>query len=135
VIEDNPFQINELTEVFSREMSDRLTEECMVIAEKVASATEALTVEQIADALRQALQSGDFVRCVEQGEHPPAQSVSYVPYREKLWLRARVNELTTLLERYGKHRSFCGEGENHDGDCVCGWMKVEHEQGFVEDAE
>ena len=98
MIEDNPFQINELTDTFSREMSDRLTEECMVIAEKVASATEALTVEQITEALRQALLSGDFVRCVEAAGYPPAQSVSYVPYRQKLWLRARVNKLTYLLK-------------------------------------
>lgn len=48
-------------------------------------AVETLTEQQLAEAIRQAIASGDFVRHVSMDGR---QSVSYIPWREVEWLRS-----------------------------------------------
>lgn len=57
-------------------------------------ATEQLTTSQLADAIRQALASGDFIRHVRTDG---AQAVVYVPYAEVEKLRAKIATLETAL--------------------------------------
>lgn len=56
---------------------------------------EELTKEQFEDALLGAIKSGDFVRCIQQDYNPfkTMQGLSYIPYREKLELEARITKL------------------------------------------
>ena len=67
-------------------------------------ACEELTVKQLAEAFKQALQCGDFQRHVVVGSF--AQTVSYIPYREWecqkleiLKLKSALQEIKECLER------------------------------------
>lgn len=64
-------------------------------------AVEALTETQLAEAIRQAIFSGDFMRNVVVGlpATSHSQSVVYVPYRELDRLRSLYNELLYAVER------------------------------------
>lgn len=62
-------------------------------------AAENLTEKQIADALRQAIKCGDFVRNVVAGTG--AQSVVYIPAQQEERMRSRIHELEALLESKG----------------------------------
>lgn len=59
-------------------------------------ASEKLTKDQFAMALRQAIASGDFERHVIIGTD--RQSVVYIPYREKHRLECRIKLLEDTLE-------------------------------------
>ena len=62
-----------------------------------ALATEKLTEQQLAEALRQALDSGDFVRNVRVDSN--AQTVHYIPYRERERLKEENQNLRAALEQ------------------------------------
>jgi len=61
---------------------------------------EELTVEQFENALLEAIKSGDFIRCVEHcvPNLYHAQGVIYVPFAQKLQLKARIDELENALK-------------------------------------
>lgn len=62
-------------------------------------ATDRLTGQQLAQAIRQALASGDLQRCVTVD--PAGQQVIYVPYQREQQLLSEIQCLTGLLERHG----------------------------------
>ena len=59
-------------------------------------AVETLTEQQLAEAIRQAIASGDFVRNVVANGR---QAVIYIPWREVERLRSLYNELLYAVER------------------------------------
>lgn len=61
------------------------------LVRKYQLAVETLTEEQLVEAIRQAILSGDFVRHVVSGSS--AQSVVYLPWSEVERLRAQYDEL------------------------------------------
>ncbi len=79
------------------EMQERINAATLELVEKHNIAVEQLTAQQIADALKQAIACGDFVRYVRLG-HPSAQSVIYAPYAEVERLRSRIARLESVLE-------------------------------------
>ena len=65
---------------------------------------EKLTVEQLASALRQAVTCGDFQKLVcfdpAYDGKTPSQAVTYIPFRERDELRAKVAALSQELTNY-----------------------------------
>lgn len=61
-------------------------------------AVEALTEQQIATALRQAIECGDFTRQVRVTDN--AQNVIYIPYAREQELELRYKELHDLVSAY-----------------------------------
>lgn len=59
-------------------------------------AVEALTEQQLAEAIRQAIAAGDFMRHVVTDGR---QAVTYIPWREVERLRSLYNELLYAVER------------------------------------
>ena len=80
-----------------------MTESCdaavVEFVRKQQLACEQLTEDQLADAIRQALVSGDFVRFVNRSGD--AQSVVYIPFAEVLRLRSDIALLEEILKRHG----------------------------------
>jgi len=60
-------------------------------------AVDSLTEKQLAEVIRQAIASGDFVRHITQDGSK--QSVSYIPWREVERLKPLYNELLYAVER------------------------------------
>mgnify|MGYP001591209675 FL=1 len=82
-------------------------------------AVETLTEQQLAEAIRQAIASGDFMRNVVVDGR---QSVIYIPWREVERLRLLYNELlyavTSKHEGETRHETairYIRERENHPG--------------------
>jgi hypothetical protein len=84
----------------TQELSDYVRE----IAKRHAAECERLTTEQLESVLSEALQSGDFERCVSFGGR--SQSVTYIPHRKAEQLKATIAELVGLLEEVAN--SNCG---------------------------
>jgi hypothetical protein len=59
-------------------------------------AIENLTEHQLAEAIRQAIQSGDFIRYVRQEDS--AQQIVYVPWREADRLSSLYHEILNAVE-------------------------------------
>lgn len=61
-----------------------------------------LTELQLAEALRQAILCGDFIRLVQTDTSFPVhrQSITYIPFRREQELKARIQELESALEFY-----------------------------------
>ena len=86
-------------------------------------AVETLTEQQLAEAIRQAIASGDFMRNVVVDGR---QSVIYIPWREVEQLRLLYNELLYAVaskhEGETRHETairYIRERENHpEGQCV-----------------
>lgn len=94
-------------------------------------AVESLTEKQLAEAIRQALASGDFMRAVVVADG--RQSVNYIPWREAERLRLLYNELIYAVAskhegetrhetalRYIRERERCTTTETDNG-------KTDHE--------
>lgn len=85
-------------------------------------AVEALTEQQLAEAIRQAIASGEFMRNVVVDGR---QSVTYLPWREVEELRSLYNELLYAVEskhegetRHATALRYIRERENRtDGPC------------------
>lgn len=76
-------------------------------------AVESLTEEQLANAIQQAIHSGEFVRHI----YEDAQGITYIPYREKFRLQLQVTQLQSALraarealELYGDTKLSIGAG-------------------------
>ena len=67
-------------------------------------ATDLLTGQQLAQAIRQALAAGDLQRCVKV--NPTSQQVIYVPYQREKQLLSEIQRLNGLLERNGINSNF-----------------------------
>ena len=86
-------------------------------------AVETLTEQQLAEAIRQAIASGDFMRNVTTDGR---QAVIYIPWREVESLRTRYHELLYAVaskhEGETRHETalrYIRERENHtEGPCV-----------------
>ena len=86
-------------------------------------AVETLTEQQLAEAIRQAIASGDFMRNVVSDGR---QAVIYIPWREVENLRTRYHELlyAVAIKHEGETRHetalrYIRERENHtEGPCV-----------------
>lgn len=86
-------------------------------------AVETLTEQQLAEAIRQAIASGDFARNVTTDGR---QAVIYIPWREVESLRTRYHELLYAVaskhEGETRHETalrYIRERENHtEGPCV-----------------
>lgn len=94
------------------------------LVQKHQLAVENLTEQQLAEAIRQAIASGDFMRnIVVDG---PAQAVTYLPWREVERLRGLYSELiygvATVYEGESRHETalrYIRERESRvDGPCV-----------------
>ena len=75
------------TERINKAVSDLIREHALAV--------EQLTENQLAEAIRQALASGDFVRLVREDS---AQGVVYIPFAEAERLKSEINELQTQLD-------------------------------------
>lgn len=86
-------------------------------------AVETLTEQQLAEAIRQAIASGDFMRNVTNDGR---QAVIYIPWREVESLRTRYHELLYAVAskhegetRHETARRYIQERENRiEGPCV-----------------
>lgn len=66
---------------------------------------EKLTADQLAEAVRQAIESGDFKRCVQvRGGLDHAQAVYYIPYAEVQSLKSKLAIAVSALEFYATGR-------------------------------
>jgi hypothetical protein len=62
-------------------------------------AVEKLTGDQLAEAVLQMIQAGDFTRYVQvTGGRETAQAVNYLPYREKQRLQGIIDSLNPVVE-------------------------------------
>jgi hypothetical protein len=77
-------------------MSEKLSEFIEAMAEAHHDAVEALTQEQLSEALRQALESGDFERLVTVDEDK--QAVVYAPYAALSRVRRENEDLRNAIE-------------------------------------
>lgn len=82
--------------IFNQEQFEAHT---IALLRKHQIATEELTETQLAEALRQALASGDFMRYVRFSDS--AQVVVYIPFTQVERLRTEVARLKQLLEVNG----------------------------------
>ena len=89
---------------FKEALDKFLNETVAEFHEKVAT----LSKEQFKEALRQALESGDFIRCVTAGHMDHAQAIVYQPYRDHMMLNQRINKLTYLLDGLYKEAETAG---------------------------
>ena len=93
------------------------------LVHKYRLAVETLTEQQLAEAIRQAIASGDFMRNVTTDGR---QAVIYIPWREVESLRTRYNELLYAVaskhEGETRHETalrYIRERENRtEGPCV-----------------
>lgn len=67
--------------------------------EQHAIQVEALTKRQMAEAIRQALMCGDFVRYIRVTDY--AQQIVYLPYAREQELESRIKTLESILEKHG----------------------------------
>lgn len=74
-------------------------------------AVEQLTDKQMAAAIRQAIECGDFTRqvCVTDN----AQNIIYIPYARQQELKSKLRELENLVTSY----MVAPEGSEHCKDC------------------
>lgn len=79
---------------------------CLDLARKHTLAAELLTEKQLAEAIRQAIASGEFVRLVSVDNS--SQQVTYIPFRELEEVKSKYNELI-----YAVARKYDGE-TRHD---------------------
>ena len=76
----------------NQELLVKITED---LIQKHNLAVESLTEQQLAEVIRQAIASGDFVRNIVVDSN--SQAVVYEPYREVARLRERIEELEKAL--------------------------------------
>ena len=74
-----------------------IKQEVQKLIEEYQIQCEKLTREQLVEAIRQAVECGDFARYVR--ESGKSQTVVYIPYREFEMISGRYNELLNALKR------------------------------------
>lgn len=89
----------------------RVREATLELVKKHGIATDALTENQIADALRQAIECGDFIRHVVANDG--RQTVVYIPFAREQRLEAQLAAIRELVESFGLSIQARAELQKH----------------------
>jgi hypothetical protein len=106
-------------------LSAKFDEVLAVLLKKHSLAVEQLTEKQMATALRQAIDCGDFTRQVRVTDN--AQTVTYIPFSREKELKSHIKELESVIkvlaprcQTCGKHGSYTRTRHFENSD-ACVW--------------